>query len=80
MLFSFQQIVASLVAALLGSHATLPRFVVMKARGVIDAVVVEVHYSSLLRFEIFILHRQCCVWNGLSIVEVHKGIFCLKSQ
>ena len=39
----------------------------MKAWGAEDAVVVEVHTSSLLRFQIFILHHLCHVWNGLSI-------------
>ena len=37
-------------------------------------------YSSLLWFQIFILHRLCCLWNRLSILDIHKGIFCLKSQ
>ena len=41
-----------------------------------DAVAVEVHYSSLLRLQIFILSCLRCLWNGLSILELHKGIFC----
>jgi len=53
---------------------------ISEAQGAKDPVVVEVHYSLLLRFQIFVLHRLCCIWNELSNLELHKGIFCLKSQ
>ena len=53
---------------------------ISEAQGAKDPVVVEVHYPLLLRFQIFDLHRLCCISNELSILELHKGIFCLKSQ
>ena len=35
-------------------------------------------YLSLLRFQMFIFLRLCCLSNCRSIRELHKGIFCLK--
>ena len=52
----------------------------MKPRGAKDAVAVEGHYSSLLRCQIFILHRLCCLWNWIPILELYKGIFCLRAN
>ena len=54
----------------------------MKAQGAKDAVVVEV--PLFVAFKIPDLHSSPLVlrieWTSVSIVEVHKGIFCLKSQ
>ena len=33
-----------------------------------------------LRFQIFIFHHLCCLFNWRSIFELRKGIFCLKTH
>ena len=65
--FGFSVVHNSTVSKMLEIEITL----ISTARRAKDAIVVKVHYSLLLRFQIFIFHSLCCLSNWLCIVELH---------